>query len=151
MEEDFTILQKELGVICRRCVSYSQLKRILKSIDYEELNKVNSVYLSATVESEGSKWYSLDGKELGGTIAKSSGKKRGISIVNLTSHHDRQSELIGSYDATKASGKPVISNYLKQVDLSKKKVCFNGLHTCLANLREINLKKGVYLAQLKGN
>lgn len=151
MKEDFIILQKSLSVKCEKCVSYSQLKRILRGIDYKEFNKINTSYFSATVDSEGSKWFSLDGKELGGTIAKSSGKKRGISIVNLTDHCNRQSELIGSYDATKASEKPVVNDYLKQSDLSKKKICFDGLHTSVANLKEINLKKGIYLAQLKGN
>jgi predicted transposase YbfD/YdcC len=151
MEEDFLCLSALLGVNSQKCVSYSQLKRILRSVDYQSFNAINSLYFNSTVQEEDSKWYSLDGKELRGTIAKSSGKKRGMSIVNLTKHQSRQSEIIGHYDATKASEKPVISTYLKEADLTKKKFSFDGLHTSVENLKLIERKQSIYLAQLKGN
>lgn len=151
MQEDFEFLLALLEVDFNKCVSYSQLKRILRTIDYQSFNEINSLYFNAHIGSNGSEWYSLDGKELRGTIDKSIGKKRGISIVNLTNHQSRQSEMIGSYDATKASEKPVISTYLEETDIKAKKLSFDSLHTSVANLKEIEKKEGVYLAQLKGN
>lgn len=151
MVADFKRLSKYLDTDFPYCVSYSQLKRILQSIDYELFNKINSFYFDAQIKSDGCVWYSLDGKELGGTIAKSSGKKRGISIVNSTQHTNRQSEIIGSYDATKASEKPVISSYLKDTEIKEKKFSFDGLHTSVVNLAQIQKKESIYLAQLKGN
>ena len=112
---------------------------------------INLQFFNALVESKGSEWYSLDGKELRGTIDKSIGQKRGMSIVNLTKHQNRQSEIIGSYDATKASEKPVISTYLESADIKAKKFSFDSLHTSVVNLKEIEQKQGFYLAQLKGN
>ena len=151
MQEDFEFLSDLLDVNFNKCVSYSQLKRILRTIDYQLFNEINSLYFNAHIASNGSEWYSLDGKELRGTIDKSIGKKRGMSIVNLTNHHSRHSEIIGSYDATKASEKPVISTYLEEADIKAKKFSFDSLHTSMANLKKIEQKEGVYLAQLKGN
>lgn len=146
MLADFKRLSKYLGVDFHQCISYSQLKRVLKVVDYELFNTINSLYFNSQVQSNNCQWYSIDGKELGGTIAKSSGKKRGMSIVNLTKHTDRQSEIIGSYDATKASEKPVVSNYFKDADLKERKFSFDGLHTSVTNLEQIHQKEAIYLA-----
>ena len=151
MQEEFKFLLALLDVNFNKCVSYSQLKRILRTIDYQLFNEINSLYFNAHIVSNGSEWYSLDGKELRGTIDKSIGKKRGMSIVNLTNHQSRQSEIVGSYDATKASEKPIVSTYLEEADIKVKKLSFDSLHTSVANLKEIHQKEGVYLAQLKGN
>lgn len=142
MLEDFGRLSKLLGVDLKKCVSYSQLKKVLRSIDYELFNDINSFYFNALVHTDGRKWYSLDGKELRGTIDKCSGKVRGISIVNLTEHHSGYSKIVGQYDATKASEKPVVSNYFKDQDLTNKSYSFDGLHTSTANLETIQ-QKGV--------
>lgn len=151
MKEDFSRLSTLLGVNFQQCVSYSQLKRILRTIDYQLFNDINSLYFGSIIQETGSHWYSLDGKELRGTIDKTLGKKRGISIVNLTEHQSRFSKIIGQYDATKASEKPVISSYLEDSDLTNKKFSFDGLHTSVKNLKTIEKKGGTYLAQLKGN
>ena len=151
MQEDFEFLSAHLALNFKRCVSYSQLKRILRFIDYQLFNEITSLYFNAVIQTNNSLWYSLDGKELCGTIDKSVGKKRGMSIVNLTKHQNRQSEIIGGYDATKASEKPVISTYLEDTDIKGKKFSFDSLHTSVANLKEIHQKEGVYVAQLKGN
>lgn len=151
MKEDFSQLSTLLEVNFERCVSYSQLKRILRFVDYQLFNDINSLFFDSIIQETGSHWYSLDGKELKGTIDKTLGKKRGMSIVNLTEHRSRFSEIIGQYDATKASEKPVISSYFEDEDLTNKKFSFDGLHTSVKNLKTIEHKGSIYLAQLKGN
>ena len=63
MEEDFHCLSALLGANPQKCVSYSQLKRILRSIDYQSFNALNSLYFKATVQEADSKWYSMDGND----------------------------------------------------------------------------------------
>ena len=144
MVEDFFRLSKLLGVDFKKCVSYSQSKRILRSIVCQSFNDLNSLYFKATIHKINTKWYSLDGKELCGTIDKCSGKVRGVSIVNLTEHDSGYNEIIGQYDATKASEKPVVSNYLQEQDLTIKGFNFDGLHTSVGNLKTIQ-QEGGYL------
>ena len=151
MVEDCGRLAAELGIKVDKCVSYSQLKRILKIIDYQQFNSINVSYFGSVVHSEADQWFSLDGKELRGTIDRVSGEKRGLSIVNLTSHQSGQSQLIGHYDGSKASEKPVVCTYFKQAHLSPYKYSFDALHTSRENLATIASKKGVYLAALKAN
>lgn len=151
MLDDFENLAHILGIKVARCVSYSQLKRILQLIDYEQFNAINKLYFNFIVKQDSAKWFSIDGKELCGTIDGVSGEKRGLSIVNLTTHQSRQSVIIGHYDALKASEKPVVSSYLKKTDIKHQKFSFDALHTSKENLATIANKNGVYLAQLKAN
>jgi hypothetical protein len=109
------------------------------------------LYFSFIIKKYAEKWFSIDGKELRGTIDGVSGKKRGLSIVNLTTHQSRQSIIIGHYDAFKASEKPVISSYFEETNIRGQKFTFDALHTSRENLASIANKNGVYLAQLKAN
>ncbi|WP_394991384.1 ISAs1 family transposase [Emticicia sp.] len=151
MSDDFEKLAHILGIKVAKCVSYSQLKRILQLIDYEQFNTINELYFSFIIKKDAEKWFSIDGKELRGTIDGVSGEKRGLSIVNLTTHQSRQSIIIGHYDALKASEKPVVSSYLEETDIRGQKFTFDALHTSRENLATISNKNGVYLAQLKAN
>ena len=129
MSDDFENLAHILGIKVAQCVSYSQLKRILQLIDYKQFNAINESYFSYIIKKDAEKWFSIDGKELRGTIDGVSGEKRGLSIVNLTTHQSRQSNIIGHYDALKASEKPVVSGYFEETDISKLKFTFDALHT----------------------
>lgn len=151
MLNDYEKLSHILGIKVAKCVSYSQLKRVLQLIDYEQFNAMNESYFSFIIKHDAEKWFSIDGKELRGTIDGVSGEKRGLSIVNLTTHHSRQSSIIGHYDALKASEKPVVSSHFKETDISKQKFTFDALHTSRENLATIANKNGIYLAQLKAS
>jgi len=151
METDFKRLQRVLDLKIERCVSYSQLKRILQTIDYKLFNSINESHFGLNVVGESQHWYSVDGKELRGTIDGAMGEKRGLSIVNLTEHKTRRSRIIGHYDALKASEKPIVSAYFEEKEIAQMKLSFDALHTSRENLATIARKKGVYLAQLKGN
>lgn len=98
MLEDFKRMGRTLGLEVERCISYSQLKRIIKSINYEGFNTINGYYFDNEVSREGSQWKTLDGKELRGSIDGLKGEKRGQNIVNMITHEDFQSRIIGEYD-----------------------------------------------------
>jgi hypothetical protein len=147
MQDCWPQLAHELGVCVARCISYSQLKRIIRSLDIESFNTINVAYFGSSLEHQGQHWYSLDGKELCTVV----GEKRGHSVVSLTAHQDGQSEVVGYYDGSKESERPVVSAYFEQVGPLKDGYSFDALHTFPRNLALISQRGGTYLAQVKAN
>ena len=80
---DAESLAADLGIKAAGCISYSQLQRITKSIDYECFNKINEAFFNQQIEKDASEWYAIDGKELRGSIDGVSGEKRGHNIVSM--------------------------------------------------------------------
>lgn len=151
MRDCWRQLAGELGVEVKRCVSYSQLKRIIVSIDIESFNAINADYFGSTVAQQGQQWKSIDGKELCGSIDGVLGEKRGQSVVSVTAHQGGQSEVVGYYDGSKESEKPVVTAYFEQFGPLKDGYRFDALHTFPHNLALIGQRGGTYLAQVKGN
>jgi len=76
------------------------------------------------------------------------GGKRRQNIVNMITHQDSQSSIIGEYDGSKASEKVVVTRYLNaQIAGDCDNFIFDALHTSEVNLP----KKGNFLAQVKKN
>ena len=88
-------LAQDLGIEVTCCISYTQLQRTLKRIDYQCFNKINESFFNQQVEKDASEWYAIDGKELRGSIDGVAGEKRGQSIVLRTSHSSKQSSTLG--------------------------------------------------------
>lgn len=152
MLEDFGRLARTLGIATGRCISYSQLKRVIKTIDYESFNSINSDYFGKHISQESNKWKTIDGKELRGSIDGVKGQKRGQNIVNMISHQDSQSSIIGGYDGSKASEKVVVTDYFQALEVgNRSNFTFDALHTSEQNLRLISQKGGCFLAQVKKN
>ena len=151
MEDSWCELAEQLGLQVAKCVSYPQIKRILIGIDIESFNVINAQYFGSTVSQQGLHWQSLDGKELCGSIDGILGQKRGQSVVSLTAHQTGQSEVVGYYDGSKESEKPVATVYFQQAGPLKDGYTFDALHTFPRNLELIHQRGGVYLAQVKGN
>ncbi len=72
-------------------------------------------------------------------------------MVSLTAHQDGQSEVVGYYDGSKESERPVVSAYFEQVGPLKDGYSFDALHTFPRNLELISQRGGTYLAQVKAN
>ena len=151
MKDDWRQLAHDLEVEVKRCVSYSQLNRILRSIDVESFNAINEAHFSSTVVCQGEFWKGVDGKELRGSIDGAAGEKRGQSVVSLTNHQGGQSTVIGYYDGSKESEKPVVTAHFDQIGPLKDGYSFDALHTFPRNLELIDQRGGTYLAQVKGN
>ncbi len=152
MKRELKYLLRKLDKKICVCISYSQLKRLLESIDYEELNQINYAFFGQTVKKEGRKWEAVDGKELRGTIDKAAGEKRSENIVQKVSHQSKESYTIGFYNGAKESEKTVVKNYFKeQQSLKDEAYTLDALHTDADFLETISTKDGIYLAQVKGN
>lgn len=149
---DFGRLARTLGTATRRCISYSQLKRVIKTIDHESFNSINDDYFGKHISQESNKWKTVDGKELRGSIDGVKGQKRGQNIVNTISHQDSQGSIIGGYDGSKASEKVVVTDYFQALGVGGcSNFTFDALHTSGQNLRLISQKGGYFLAQVKKN
>ena len=152
MLEDFTRIVRLLDVKAKRCISYSQLKRVIKTIDYQQFNSINNRYFAKVLSINSTIWETLDGKELRGSIDVVSGRKRGQNIVNSISHQDSYCRIIGEYDGSKSSEKPIITGYLQeQEDTKCGNFTFDALHTSVQNLSIIHQKQGLYVGQVKKN
>ncbi|WP_196890318.1 ISAs1 family transposase [Aureivirga sp. CE67] len=135
-----------------KCVSYSQLRRILIAFDYTEFSEINFNYFRKTIMQEGKYWSSIDGKELRGSIDGVLGEKRGENIVTKVSHDDEQTEVIGFYSGKKESEKTVVKSYFEnQQNISNKGFTLDALHTTIPLLTAIQSRKGTYLSQVKSN
>ncbi|WP_375562298.1 ISAs1 family transposase [Bernardetia sp. OM2101] len=144
-------LAQDLGIEVSRCISYTQLQRILKESDYQEFNKINESFFNQRIEKDDSEWYAIDGKELRGSIDGVVGEKRGQSIVSRTSHGSRQTSIIGWYNGSKDSEKPVVSHYFKSHDHLLGKYTLDALHLSDELPVLIAKKGGIYLMQVKAN
>ena len=151
MEDCWRQLAQDLGVEVKRCVSYSQIKRIIRSIDIESFNSINESYFGSIVVCQGQVWRSADGKELRGSIDGAAGQTRGQNVVSLTSHRGGQSAVVGYYDGSKESEKPVVTAHFELAGPLKDGYSFDALHTFPRNLELIDQRGGTYLAQVKGN
>ena len=151
MQDCWRQLAQDLGIEVKRCVSYSQIKRIIKTIDVESFNAINESYFGSIVVCQGQIWRSADGKELRGSIEGTLGEKRGQNVVSLTTHQGRQSTVVGYYDGSKESEKPVVTAHFEQAGPLKDGYTFDALHTFPRNLELIDQRGGTYLAQVKGN
>lgn len=133
------------------CISYSQLYRLLPSLNLEEYNSINEDYLGLSLTNEGL-WNSIDGKELRGTIDGVSGQKRGQNMVRLLDHEDKQSIILGFYQGDKESEKTIVTEHFQaQSSLNGSCYTMDALHTNAPLLTIIENKGGFYLSQVKAN
>ena len=63
MQDCWCQLATDMGIEVKKCVSYSQLKRILRRIDIESFNAINVEYFGSAVGQQGQHWRSFDGKK----------------------------------------------------------------------------------------
>ncbi len=152
MKRDFPFIQKKIGLEAKKCISYTQLKRVMSIIDYEEFNQINNIVFEKEVKKEGRKWKSIDGKELRGTIDKIAGKKRSENLIQQVSHSNKENKVIGFYNGSKESEKTVVKTFVEECpDFTEEAFTLDALHTDVSLLESINKKNGVYLVQVKGN
>lgn len=106
------------------------------------------MFFGVSLSEEIKKWFSFDGKELRGSIAK--GSKRGIAVVQAVCHQDRETHAETFYDGKKESEIPCVRALLK-AGLSTQKSSLDALHLNPETTKIINKNKGIYLIGLKEN
>lgn len=155
MKREYLFLAAELGLTIEKCISRSQLGRLLELLDFHDYNRLNEEFFGAGLDhgqdGESLSWYAIDGKELRGSIDKAAGQKRAENIVRMVSHRDSSSNVIFYYDGSKRSEKALVKQYFKGGRPMKDAYSMDALHTDTDLLTTIHQRGGTYLAQVKGN
>lgn len=155
MEREFLFIAAELGISVEKCISRSQLGRLLELLDIHSYNELNErhfrVKLDLENDGEDLAWYAIDGKELRGSIDKASGRKRAENIIRMVCHGDSGSRAMCHYDGSKASEKKLVKQYFSGKRPLKDAYSFDALHTDRGLLSALHRGEGTYLAQVKCN
>lgn len=149
MKNNHAKLTNSLNIKSEKSVSRSQLPIILSKIDlsiFQQLLFVNYGVILSDLERV---WFSVDGKELRGSIQK--GNKRGEAIIQAVSHQGRTVVAQSYYDGIKESEIPTTRKLLEDNGLDKQKITLDALHSNPDTLQQINQAKGIYLVGLKEN
>lgn len=137
-------------------VSDTQLRRIVREVDWQIYNRINQAYFGKEItEVTDDEWVAIDGKELKGGIAVKAddGKKakRGEVVINAVRQKDSQVLAQTYYRGDKESEKIYVRELLVQSNLASKSVTMDALHCDPKTTSIVNKSGGRYLIQVKEN
>ena len=149
MRRRYAELCQFLGEVPKKVVSRSQLPLILSRVNRGVLEGLIFDFCGASLCEGQKKWFSVDGKELRGSIQK--GDKRGEAIVELVFHDNGQIKGQAFYSGKKESEQPAVRDLLKGYGVLDQKISADALHFNPATLNLIHKSGGTYLIGLKDN
>lgn len=149
MKNHYAKLCQYLAVLPQKVVSRSQLPLVLAQVNVGVLEGLVFGFCGIRLGAEEKKWFSVDGKELRGSIQK--GDKRGEAIVEVVSHGDGQINGQSFYSGKKESEQPAVRDLLAGRGFLGQKISADALHFVPATLDLVHRAKGVYLIGLKEN
>lgn len=147
-------LERWTGHKAERAVSDTQLRRIVRGVDWKIYNEVNLQYWGVAIRQlSENEWIAIDGKELRGSleINEQTGQKakRGEVVVNAVVHGTKK--VVGQtyYRGDKESEKKYVRNLLKESTLMRYSLTLDALHCNPKTTALIEGAKGRYLIQVK--
>jgi predicted transposase YbfD/YdcC len=132
-----------------RAISRAQLPLLLARVDGGLFARLLFDWFGLVLDEEAKLWFSLDGKELRGSIQP--GHKRGEACVSALAH--RTEQVVGQtyYNGAKESERPAVRKLLEDSGLCSQKITLDALHLVPKTLNTIHEAKGIYLIGLKSN
>ncbi len=130
-------------------MSRSQLPLILAQVNLPALEALIFGFYGIQLTESEKKWFSIDGKELRGSIQK--GDKRGEAIVQLVVQQTGEVKGQTFYSGKKESEQPAIRDLLTKSKALSQKISADALHLNPTTLQLIHESAGVYLVGLKEN
>jgi len=121
----------------------------LGKVNYPVFSHLIHTYYGIELSKDEQQWFSLDGKELRGSILQ--GAKRGEAVVHAVSHQGCEVVAEGFYCGAKESEIPAVRKLLNTGKLEGQKVAMDALHLNPKTLMQVNAKEGIYLVGLKEN
>lgn len=149
MKNHYSALCQFLGILVRKAVSRSQLPLILAQVNLPALEALIFGFYGIQLTESEKKWFSIDGKELRGSIQK--GDKRGEAIVQLVVQQTGEVKGQTFYSGKKESEQPAIRDLLIKSKVLSQKISADALHLNPTTLQLIHESAGVYLVGLKEN
>lgn len=149
MKNNFQSLRRFYGADVPRAVSRSQLPLILSSVDLDVFSKLLFTHYNIILTEHQKQWFSIDGKELRGSILD--GDKRGEAIVTLVAHETGDTFAHSFYNGKKESEIPEVRDLLSKSKVLGQKISMDALHLNPTTLNLIQQENGVYMVGLKNN
>jgi predicted transposase YbfD/YdcC len=149
MKNHYKRLMEALNMEVKSVISRSQLPRVLKKVSVSVFDRLIFENYGIRLNSEERGWFSLDGKELKGSIE--TGAKRGEAVVQAVSHDGLEVQSQNYYSGRKESEVIAVRELLESKGLCKAKVSLDALHCKPKTLDLIVQSGGIYLVGLKAN
>ncbi len=149
MKNHYSKLCEALNHPAHKVVSRSQLPIVLSKVHLSVFESLVLKYSGFELSQTERLWFSVDGKELRGSIE--SGDKRGHAIVSIVRHSNYETVDQAFYTGKKESEKTCVKDLLEQSGLLDQGLSFDALHFNPETLNAIEAHKGVYLVGLKDN
>lgn len=130
-------------------ISRAQLPLLLAKVNGLRFSQLLFEWFGFVLDEEQKQWFSLDGKELRGSIQ--TGHHRGEVIVSAVSHQDEQVVAQMYYCGTKESERPAVAELIETHNLASQKLSLDALHLIPSTLTLIGQAGGQYVVGLKAN
>ena len=149
MTNQFDSLLQATQLTDHKPISRAQLPVLLAKVDGLRFAQLLFEWFGFVLHEEQKQWFSLDGKELRGSIQ--TGHKRGEVIVSAVSHQCGQVVAQAYYCGAKESERPTVAELIENHKLSSQKLSLDALHMIPSTLRLIGNAGGQYVVGLKAN
>ena len=130
-------------------ISRAQLPLLLAKVNGFYFDQLLFEWFGFVLDEEQKRWFSLDGKELRGSIQR--GHTRGEVVVSAVSHEHGQVVAQTYYCGTKESERPAVATLIETQHLAHQKLTLDALHLTPNTLKLIHAAEGQYVVGLKSN
>lgn len=149
MVNHFKSLLEATQLTDHKPISRAQLPLLLAKVNGPCFAHILFDWFSIVLDEKQKRWFSLDGKELRGSIQ--SGQSRGEAIVSALDHQTHQVVAQTYYSGTKESERPAVTQLIDKQGLAHQKLSLDALHLIPSTLQLIHTERGQYVVGLKPN
>lgn len=130
-------------------ISRAQLPLLLANVNGLCFARLLFEWFGFVLDEDQKQWFSLDGKELRGSIQ--AGHTRGEVVVSAVAHQHRMVVAQTYYCGSKESERPTVASLMETQHLAHQKITLDALHLIPATLKLVHAGKGHYVVGLKSN
>lgn len=130
-------------------ISRAQLPLLLAKVNGVIFARLLFEWFNVVLNEEQKRWFSIDGKELRGSIQR--GQTRGDVVVSALDHQTHQVVAQTHYAGTKESERPAVAKLIETQGLAHQKLSLDALHLVPSTLALIHGATGQYVVGLKPN
>lgn len=149
MTNQFDSLLTAMQLTDHKPISRAQLPLLLAKVNGPVFAQLLFDWCGFVLDKEVKKWFSLDGKELRGSIQQ--GHTRGEVVVSAVAHQDGQVLAQTYYCGTKESERPAVATLIESQHLASQKLTLDALHLIPTTLELIHAADGQYVVGVKSN
>ena len=122
-------LIKQLKLKKKRLPSFSTIRRVIMSIDFDELSEGFLLWSKAYVEIESGEWLNIDGKGINGTLSDlRTSKQNFINLVSVFAEKRGMVLFAGKVINAKESEIPMVRKAIKVLDIEGAVFTLDALH-----------------------